>query len=149
MSNKLHLFNKHLFKLFNKELPSLNHTEENHNMNKFHSKENTSIMNKSQKLNTSQSKDNTLTMKLFKELNKSQSPDNTLTIKSLNTKPNMFLKFPILMSLIMSHNKNHTLNKSQFKKPTLNTFQKLDIPLNMFHNKDKLKMLNTFQLLNK
>jgi len=49
----------------------------------------------------------------------------------------------------MFHNKNHTLNKFQYKEPILNTFQKPDGPLNMFHNKDKLKMLNMSQLLNK
>jgi len=88
-------------------------------------------------------------MKLFKELNKFQLPELTLITTLLNTKLNMFHKSHTPPLLTMSHNKNHTLNKYQYKELTLNTFQKPDGLLNMSHNKDKSKTLNTSQLLNK
>jgi hypothetical protein len=148
------LFNHKLFNqlLFNQELSQLtstNQLKENHNSNISHIKENMLNMNKLLELNTFQFKDNTLIMKLFKELNKFQLPELTLITILLNTKLNTFHKFHTLLLLIMSHNKDHMLNKFQYKEFTLNTFLKPDILLNMFHNKDKLKMLNMFQLLNK
>jgi len=88
-------------------------------------------------------------MKQFKELNKFQLPDNILITTLLNIKLNMFHKFLTPPLLIMFHNKDHMLNKYQYKEPLLNMLQKPDIPLNTFHNKDKLKMLNMYQLLNK
>jgi len=78
-------------------------------------------------------------MKQDKSLNKSQLPEPILTTIPLNIKLNMFLKLATPNTLNMFLNKNLMLNKSQFKEPSLNTFQKPDTPPNIFHNKDKLK----------
>jgi len=138
---KFNTFNN-LLKLFNKYQlnHSTNHTEENHNSNIFHSKENIKIMNKLLKLNTSQYKKLTLIMKLFKELNKFQSLDNILIITLLNIKLNMFHKYHIPLLLIKYQYKDLMLNKFQYKELLLNMFQKPDKSLNMFLNQDKLKM---------
>jgi hypothetical protein len=118
-------------------------------MNTFQSKENIKITNKLLELNTFQSKKFTLTTKPSKKLNKFQSPELTLITIPLNTKLNMFHKLTTPPSLNMFHNKDHMLNKSQLPELLLNTSVKPDTPLNTSHNKDKLKMLNTFQSLNK